>query len=118
MPNNAHAQQILKDCKALLKDDVTFEQILDFTEDYLTNPLTKEFSKFDQWPQNSRQDQMEYMLAGSEHMYSLHKDEKQLITAVLSEAVFKSCGYVMLHDSWAPKKPVAWIGHDIVARCL
>jgi len=118
MPNNAHAQQILKDCKALLKDDVTFEQILAFTEDYLTNPLTKEFSKFDQWPQNSRQDQMEYMLAGSEHMYSLHKDEKQLITAVLSEAVFKSCGYVMLHDSWAPKKPVAWIGHDIVARCL
>lgn len=112
------AQKILKECQALLKDGVTAEEILHFTNGYLTNPLTLEHSKYDQWPQNSRQDQMEYMLQSSDHLVSLHKDEKNLITAVLSEAVFKACGYIMLHDSWQPKAPVAWIGHDIVARCL
>ncbi|MNT66558.1 hypothetical protein D3C72_2046310 [compost metagenome] len=75
-------------------------------------------SKFDQWPQSSSLPQMEYMLDSSDYLIGLHKDEKNLITAVLSEVVFKSCGYVMLHDSWAPKAPVAWINHDIVARCM
>lgn len=113
-----HAAAVLKECKDLLKDDVTFEQIIKFTDDYLTNDLTLEFSKYELWPQNSAQHQMEYMLNSSDHLFSLHKDEKNLITAVLSEVVFKSCGYVMLHDSWKPKSPVAWINHDVVARCM
>ncbi|XGC79639.1 hypothetical protein ACES2L_09900 [Bdellovibrio bacteriovorus] len=116
--DNNHADQVFAECKKLLKDDVTFEQIVKFTDDYLTNPLVKDFCKFDQWPQHSRLDQMENMLNASEHLYSLHKDDKHLITFPLSEVVFKSCGYVMLHDSWKPKAPVAWIGHDLVARCM
>lgn len=116
--DKTHADQVLKACKELLKDDVTFEQIIKFTDDYLTNNLTLEFTKFEQWPQHSRQDQMEYMLSCSDYLFDLHKDPKNLITAVLSEVVFKSCGYIMLHDSWKPKNPVAWIGHDIVARCM
>lgn len=113
-----HAEQVLNDCKALLKDEVTLEQIVKFTNDYLTSDLTLAFTKFDQWPQHSRQDQMDYMLKSSDYLFDLHKDPKNLITAVLSEVVFKSCGYVMLHDSWTPKSPVAWIGHDLVARCM
>lgn len=114
----AAAEKILKDCQALLKDGVTFEDIMNFTQSYLTNDLTLSHSKYEQWPQNSSKNQMEYMLQSSEHLISLHKDEKQLMTFVLSEVVFKSCGYVMLHDSWQPQKPVAWIGHDLVARCI
>ncbi|MEK2645890.1 enoyl ACP reductase FabMG family protein [Bdellovibrio sp. BCCA] len=113
-----HGEQVLAQCKALLKDDVTFDQIIKFTDEYLTNDLTLAFSKYEQWPQHSRQDQMEYMLKSSDYLFDLHKDQKNLITAVLSEVVFKSCGYVMLHDSWQPKSPVAWIGHDLVARCM
>lgn len=113
-----HTEQVLGECQNLLKDGVTFEAILKFSNDYMKNPLTLEHSKYEQWPQNSRQDQMEYMLTSSDYLFSLHKDEKQHITGVLSEVVFKSCGYVMLHDSWAPKAPVAWIGHDLVARCM
>lgn len=115
---DAHGEKVLKDCQALLKDGVTFDEIIKFTDGYLTNPLTLEHSKYEQWPQNSSKDQMEYMLQSSEHLISLHKDEKSLMTAVLSEVVFKSCGYVMLHDSWKPAKAVAWIGHDLVARCI
>jgi hypothetical protein len=116
--NKEHVATVLKECKELLKDDVTSEQILKFTNDYLTSELTLKHSKFAEWPQNSSQVQMEYMLNASDYLIGLHKDEKNLITAVLSEVVFKSCGYVMLHDSWAPKAPVAWINHDIVARCM
>ncbi len=113
-----HAEQVLKQCKELLKDDVTFEEIIKFTDDYLTSEMTLAFSKYALWPQHSRLDQMEYMLKSSDHLFEMHKDQKNLITAVLSEVVFKSCGYVMLHDSWKPKNPVVWIGHDLVARCM
>lgn len=115
---NKHAEQILQDCQVLLKDGVTFETITEFIDGYLSNPLTLEHSVYEKWPQNSRKDQMEYMLQSSDHLISLHKDEKQLMTAVLSEAVFKSCGYVMLHDSWKPKAAAVWIGHDLVAKAL
>lgn len=113
-----HAELVLNECQSLLKDGVTFSEIIKFTDDYLTNPLTLEFTNYDKWPQHSRQDQMEYMLKSSDHLFELHKDQKHLITAVLSEVVFKSCGYVMLHDSWKPKAPVAWISHDLVARSM
>lgn len=113
-----HTEKVLAECRSLLKDDVTFEQIIEFTDKYMTNDLTLAHSKFEAWPQNSNKEQMEYMLSSSDYLFSMHKDEKQLITAVLSEVVFKSCGYVMLHDSWKPKAPVAWIGHDLVAHCM
>ncbi len=83
-----HAEQALNDCKALLKDDVTFDQIIRFTDEYLTNDLTLAFSKYELWPQQSRQDQMEHMLKSSDYLFDLHKDQKHLITAVLSEVVF------------------------------
>lgn len=116
--NQEHVEQVLSECKKLLKDEVTIDQIVKFTDEYLTDKLTLEFCKFDIWPQHSRLDQMEHMLKSSDYLFDLHKDQKHLITAVLSEVVFKSCGYVMLHDSWSPKAPVAWIGHDLVARCM
>lgn len=113
-----HTEQALAACKNLLKDEASFAQIIKFTDEYLTNDITKAHSKYEAWPQNSHQEQMEYMLNSSDYLFSLHKDEKNLITAVLSEVIFKSCGYVMLHDSWQPLAPVAWIGHDLVAHCM
>lgn len=116
--NKDSAKAALAECKALLKDDVTFDQIVKFTDNYLTHPITLEFTHFEKWPQETRKDQMEYMLASSDALFNMHKDTKNLITAPLSEVVFISCGYVMLHDSWKPKSPVSWIGHDLVARCM
>lgn len=112
------AQQVLADCKKLLKEDVDLEQVKNFLNDYLKNPITLKHSKYELWPQHSDKEQMEYMLESSDHLIGLHKDEKQLMTANLSEVVFKACGYVMLHDSWKPQAPVAWIGHDLVVACI
>jgi hypothetical protein len=116
--NQVAAQKVLNDCKSLLKDEFTLDHIKKTLDDYLTNEITQEHSKFELWPQNSKQSQMEYMINSSDYLIGLHKDEKHLITFSLSEVVFNSCGYVMLHDSWKPKAAVAWISHDLVARCL
>lgn len=116
--NNAHGQQIIAECKALLKEDVSADDIIKIVDTYFNRPEIKAHCIFEKWPQHSAKDQLETMLKASDDLISLHKDEKKLITFVLSEVVFKSCGYVMLHDSWKPQVPVAWIGHDLVARCI
>lgn len=113
-----HAEQVLNQCQSLLKEGVTFDQVIEITDTYLTNPLILKHSKLDQWPQNSSKDHMEYMLGTSDKLIALHKDEKQLMTAVLSEVVFKACGYVMLHTSWKPQHPYTWINHDLVAKTM
>lgn len=59
---------------------------------------------------------MELMRTTSEKIIDMHKDEKNLLTARLSELVFNSCGKAMLHEALKPRKPVWWIGHDLVAK--
>lgn len=116
--NSKSGQEVLAACKALLKEEITLDSIVKYTNDYLTLPLIKAHCVFEKWPQHSTQEQLETMLRHSEELYEMHKDPKKLITFVLSEIVFNSCGYVMLHDSWNPKTPVAWIGHDLVAKSI
>ncbi|MBS1969606.1 MAG: hypothetical protein JSU04_04840 [Bdellovibrionales bacterium] len=116
--NNAAGQKIIADCKALLKDGSSLDDIIHIADTYFNRPEIKEHCVFAKWPQHSSKQQLEIMLKASDDLIALHKDEKKLITFELSEVVFKSCGYVMLHDSWKPQVPVAWIGHDLVARCI
>jgi len=116
--NNPHAQKVIAHCKELLKDDITMKDFTDIVDTYFNNPEIKAHCILEKWPQHSSKVQLETMLTASEELVDLHKDSKKLITFELSEVVFKSCGYVMLHDSWKPQVPVAWIGHDLVARCI
>ncbi|MFZ4403185.1 MAG: enoyl ACP reductase FabMG family protein [Pseudobdellovibrionaceae bacterium] len=111
-------QKILQECQSRLKPDITFESILSQTEKFIQSDVIKKHSVYEQWPQHSSAEQLQTMLEYSDYLVSLHTDEKNLITGALSEAVFKSCGYVMLHDSFAPKYGTAWIGHDLVAKCF
>lgn len=111
--------KILEDCAALLNEGVaSFQQIRDLTHAYFGNPVIKEHCLFEKWPQHTSREQLETMLKVSEDLQALHKDSKQLITAILSEAVFEACGRLMLHDSWSASHPVEWINHDGVARTL
>lgn len=115
---NARVREVLKTCQGLLKDGVTFKDILDYTDRYITSDLMQRYMKFDLWPQHSGKEQMEYMLQSSAHLIGQHRDEKQLITYVLSEEVFKACGEVMFREAWNPKAPVWWLGHDVLAKTL
>ncbi|MBX3041775.1 MAG: hypothetical protein KF789_13800 [Bdellovibrionaceae bacterium] len=118
-PNAPITKRLLEDCAAhLVNGKDSFEEIRRQTDAYFSNPVIQEKCVFDQWPQHTSAIQLETMLNTSESLQALHKDPKQLITAVLSEAVFEACGRLMLHDSWSASHPVNWLGHDGVARTL
>ena len=58
------------------------------------------------------------MLASSAELIAMNRSPKEIVCAPLSRAVFEAVGFLMLHDSWAPAKPVAWLNHDIIAKQL
>ncbi len=116
--NSAYCKKVLETCKGLLKDEHSFSEILEFTNTYVKNPLIVSHSDFAKWPQNNSKEQMAFMLDSSDHLISMHKDPKVLMTFPLSEEVFKATGEVMLHDSWTCKHPVLWLNHDIVAKTM
>lgn len=117
-PNHPQTAKIFSDCRVLLKDGVTTDHVQKIIDDFYADQLIQDHCIFEKWPQHSSQAQLQKLIENSEKIVHLHKDERNLMTAVLSEAVFHSCGYLMFHHSWAPPAPVTWIGHDVVARCL
>ena len=46
------------------------------------------------------------------------RTNRALMTAALSELVFRGCGYIMLHEAVEPISPVAWIGHEAIVKSL
>lgn len=117
-PKATHAKEVLAKCQSLLKDEYKISDVLKFCDAYLTAPVIREHCDFKKWPQHNSQIQMEKMLQASAHLWSMHKNEKDLITFVLSEEVFKSTGNLMFFDSWSPKHPVSWLNHDVLANVI
>lgn len=117
-PNSPLTAKIAADCERVLKSPEDLTRIYDAVDSYYTSPITSDTSMYEGWPKHSKKDQLELTLKTSDDIMALHKDEKVLMTETLSELIFKSCGYIMLHEGKAPKKPVAWIGHDAVVACL
>lgn len=118
-PDSAVTKKLFADCAVLLKDGANaFPEVRRVTTEFLSDPLIRQFCVFEKWPQHSSQAQMERMLKLSDDLITMHNSDKSLITAVLSEAVFESCGILMLHETWKPRGPYQWIGHDVVAKTL
>ncbi len=117
-PNSPVLIKVKEDCQKVLKEGVKFDDIFKIVDDFLNSPETVKTSVYENWPQHSVKEQLALALNTSAKMISLHKDEKVLMTFALSELIFRACGYIMLHDGKNPAGPVAWIGHDVVAKCL
>jgi hypothetical protein len=117
-PTSTITAKIKEDCKAALKADANINQVFKLVDDFLSSELFQKTSVYENWPQHSAKDQLEAALNTSDNIIALHKDEKSLMTAALSELVFKGCGYVMLHEAMNPQHPVAWIGHDAIVKSL
>ncbi len=111
-------QKIEADCKSVLKSPESLTEIYNRVDNFFKSPMTTMTVNFDEWPQHSSKEQLELALKTSDDIMALHQDEKILMTSTLSELIFRSCGYVMLHDGRDPKHPVAWIGHDAIVACL
>jgi hypothetical protein len=116
-PHHPKTRAMIERCQALLKPGETVAGILDLTSSYFSSDIiAKQWSDYEHWPQHNGPQQMALMRETSSEILSRHKDERELLTAVLSEVVFKSCGEAMLAESKTPKKPVWWIGHDLVTQ--
>ena len=103
-------------CQNLLGDGNTLDSLLTEAGKYLNNPLISESLDFAGWPQHSTKEQMELMLSSSASLISMHRDQKQLICALLSAVVFRATGHLMIQASWSTEQPVLWLNHDIIAR--
>jgi hypothetical protein len=116
--NSPKCKDVLKRAEALLKPEHNFDEMVRFTDEVLTSEPIRSVCVFEKWPQHNHREQMDKLIASSEKLIEMHQDPKNLITFVLSEEVFRSTGYVMYHESFAPRGPVFWLGHDILAKAL
>lgn len=117
-PDHPTTKMLRQDCIQVLKDEFKPADVFQIVDEFLTSPVFLKTSVYQDWPHHSYKEQVELGLNTSDKIISLHRDEKALMTAVLSELVFKGCGYIMLHDGFKPQAPVAWIGHDVVVKSL
>jgi hypothetical protein len=116
--NSSYVQNLLERAQDLLKPEHSISHILNFTDHYLNSPTIQKYTNYADWPEHNAREQMELMLASSEELVQMHKDTKVLMTALLSEEVFKAAGHLMLNNSWEPNQPVLWLGHDVIAKQL
>ena len=101
----------------MLKPEHSVDEILKLTDRYFRSDIIlNRWSDYPAWPQHNGPEQMELMRTTSDKIVDMHKDEKHLLVAELSELVFKACGRAMLCEGYAPRSPVWWVNHDLVAR--
>lgn len=118
IPNHPVTKKLRQDCIDVLKSPDHLETLFKAIDEYMVYSDKVGTSRFENWPQHSQKEQLEKTLELSDLVINFHKDEKVMMASVLSEIIFNSCGYIMLHDGYNPTNPVAWIGHDIVAKCV
>lgn len=114
--SNPRVKKIIEQCQNLLKPEATLSTIADYTQKYFSSEVIKKWSQLPLWPQHNGPEQMSAMRQASTELIEMHKDQKQLITAILSEVVFRGCGRLMLHEVAHNQAAVWWIGHDIIAK--
>ena len=115
--NHPLTKEIMATCQSLLKPEHSLDEILATTDRYFTSEIIgQRWSKYEQWPQHNGPEQMELMRTTSDKILDMHKDEKSLLTARLSELVFKAFGKAVFHEAMKPRQSVWWVGHDLVAK--
>jgi hypothetical protein len=110
-------KQLMSDCARLLKPEHSLDDILKLTDSYFRSDIILgRWTDYKAWPQHNGPEQMALMRTTSEKIIDMHADEKQLLTARLSEIVFTACGKAMITEGKSPRKPVWWVGHDLVSK--
>lgn len=106
------------ECQALLKEDVSLEQILTTVRDYQLDPVMQPFLNFEAWPMPNSAAQVDMTVGTSQDIVALHSDRKALVSDVLSHHVVNATGQLIFGAASAPQGPVLWLDHDLVAQQL
>jgi hypothetical protein len=114
----AGEEEIAKECQGLLREGATIESLLALANTYLAAPVVTATRDFASWPQHNSPQQQEYMLNCSAELIGMNADQKEIVCAVLSRGVFQGVGRLMFDSSWAPKAPLYWLNHDVIAKRL
>jgi hypothetical protein len=112
------AEKIKASCRALLAEGTTIDTLLARASNYLSAPQTAALRDLGGWPRHNNPEQQELMLNCSAELLAMNKNPKEIVCAVLSQAVFKAVGRLMFDFSWNPDAPVVWLNHDVIAKRL
>jgi len=111
--------QIKEKCNSLLKDEFSIQDVLTNLDSYFSNENITPLADWEKgWPQHNNAEQMLFMRTLSSEIIDMHKDNKELMTAELSQLCYNSCGLAMLDESWSPRHGTTWVGHDLVAKLM
>lgn len=110
------AERIWAACRALLKEDASLEAVVAAADSYLSNPVLSDFREFAEWPRHNTAEQASCMLENATALLDMNRNQKEIVCAELSRAVFRAVGRLMFRTSWDSGAPVFWLNHDIVAR--
>jgi len=114
--NGGNETDMHEKCKSLLKEPEHLETILKRARNYIVSDNESTQRAWEKWPEHNTDEQMKEMRETSDFLIDLHKNNKELMVFPLSEVVFKATGKAMLCEASNPKKPVWWLGHDVVAK--
>jgi hypothetical protein len=105
-------------CRELLLEGVTLEDVLQKVADFQGSEVMQGFRDFAAWPMPNSPAQADLTIGTSDEILKMHKDNKALITDLLSSFVIYVTVPLMFRESSAPAGPVLWLNHDIIARQL
>lgn len=105
-------------CRELLLEGVTLEDVLQKVAGFQGSEVMQGFRDFAAWPMPNSPAQADLTIGTSDEILKMHKDNKALITDLLSSFVIDATGPLIFRESSAPAGPVLWLNHDIIARQL
>ncbi|MBD8688600.1 MULTISPECIES: enoyl ACP reductase FabMG family protein [unclassified Rhizobium] len=114
----AWVEEQWKACEALLADGFTMNDVLQKIKDMQASDVMRPFYDFTAWPMPNSQAQADLTIGTSNEITQMHRDNKAMISDVLSSLVVEATGQLIFGNSSDPRGPVQWLNHDIVAQQL
>ncbi len=105
-------------CQALLADGLTMTDVLRKITDMQASEVMRPFYDFSAWPMANSQAQADLTIGTSNEITQMHRDNKVMISDLLSGLVVEATGQIIFGETSDPSGPVQWLNHDIVARQL
>ncbi|MUO79469.1 hypothetical protein GOZ78_19005 [Agrobacterium vitis] len=105
-------------CQQLLADGLTMKDVFQKIADMQASEVMRPFYDFSAWPMANSQAQADLTISTSNGITQMHRNNKVMISDLLSGLVVKATGQLIFGESSDPSGPVLWLNHDIVARRL
>lgn len=114
----AWAAEQWRACEALLAEGFSLDDVIGKIKDLQASEVMVPFYDFSAWPKPNSQAQADLTIGTSQEITSMHRDNKVMISDLLSALVVEATGQLIFGASSSPCGPVRWLNHDIVARRL